>query len=194
MVSRIPPRYFLKRAVSSSSVQSGSTKGSIDAHLLNRMGIEFICTAIKGRRAHDMIASLHDIHNGHRDAACQMKSAWQRLRFRSQIFAATASFGRILEPRIEISALLQVEQSSHLVAGIVFDCRALVNRAAPSARRFPAGSGLDAFCLNLIIAHLFPPVNFKVDIWSADGAPYVHIQFLHSSFFPDSAKWMHGAR
>ena len=39
-------------------------KGSVNAHLLNRMGIEIICTAIKGRRAHDMIASLHDIHNG----------------------------------------------------------------------------------------------------------------------------------
>ncbi len=62
--------------------------------------------------------------------------------------------GRVLEPGIKVPAVFQVEQSAHLVAGIILKCRALVNRQDPWLPFLWAPARLDAFCLYLVIAHV----------------------------------------
>ena len=61
---------------------------------------------------------------------------------------------RILQPGIEISAVLQIKEPAHLVACIVFECRALINRQHPGFSFLWLPAGLDTFCLYLIFAHL----------------------------------------
>ena len=61
---------------------------------------------------------------------------------------------RVLEPCVEIAGLLKVKESAHLLAARIAECGALIDRKHPRlavARLIP---GLDAFCLNSVIAHL----------------------------------------
>ena len=61
---------------------------------------------------------------------------------------------RVLEPSVKITGLLQVEQTSHLLAARVPERGALVNGQDPRLPIARLVSGLDAFCLYPEVAHV----------------------------------------
>ncbi len=128
---------------------------AVDPLLLNRSAEKIKSPAINCRRTNHMVASLTDIENriiigclSRRSKHCRHSPLQLANLFCYRVI------GGILQTGIKISAVFQIKQSSHLVTGIIFKSRALINRQHP--RFSPPGmpARLNAFCFYLILAHL----------------------------------------
>ena len=132
-------------------------ESSLHTHFLDGVGIQIVGTAIESRGTHNMISGLGDVHDGvevgrlpgrcqhGRHAALQITDLG-----RNRII------GGVLETGVEIPGLIQVKQTSHLLAGAVFKCSTLVNGKDSCLSVSRHITGLDTFCLNLVITHQIP--------------------------------------
>src|SRR5699024_8305158 len=97
-------------------------------------------------------------------------------------FCRNCVIGRILKSRIKISAVLQIEQSSHLLTGVIFECSTLINRKNSWFSFFRRPAGLNAFCFHSKVAHYFPLFYYDNNILSfAKSSPLTSSNLLRRS-------------
>ena len=134
-----------------------------------------------------MISFFTDIHNGI-EVRCLTRRCQHCCNSAFQIadFCCHCIIGWILQSCIKISGFLQCEQTTHLIAAIVFKCCTLINRKYTRLSIARLITGLDAFCFNLVITHKFIPFLCFTRP-SYDKHPEHH---HHHQAYPESSEYL----
>ena len=148
----------------------GANESEIDAELSHRDIEEIECSAVYRGCCNDMVARGADIENGEKGrrltgrgehgADAALKVGYLR---------GYAVVCRILETGVEISGLLQIEESAHLLARFVFICRALDYRHNARLAVFRSVAGLHALCFYakahfcFLLLSVFKKMTHKVE-------------------------------
>ena len=103
-------------------------KRAVDAHLLHRHAKKVERATVDGRGAHHVAARLTDVIQG-----IKIGRLARRGKHGAHAAFERGNLGRhgvrrgVLQAGIEISALFEVKQAGHLLAGAVFESRALID-------------------------------------------------------------------
>ena len=113
---------FVLRAV-------GGHEGEVDAHLLHRHRKQIVCTAVDGRGGNYVITRCGNIENAEevgRLTGGGQHSGGTAFQFADLFgYAVTGGIG---QTGIEISLGFQIKQLAHILAGVVFERGALIDR------------------------------------------------------------------
>ena len=129
-------------------VPIGIDEGALYAQLLHRYAKEVVRTAIDAIAGDKVIASLADIEDsievGSLTAGGQHSA---HTTFQCCNLLGYSIVGGIGQTGIEVTAVLQVEQTGHLLAGIVFECCTLIDGQLLRFALCRLPSAVDANCL-----------------------------------------------
>ena len=120
----------------------GVYEGDADAEFLHRHGEEVVRAAIDARGAYEVVARLanveHGVEVGRLPAGGEHPS---HAAFECRYLGRHRIAGGVLQPGVEVAFVFQVEEAGHLLAGVVFECGALVygQYAGFALAGFPTG-------------------------------------------------------
>ncbi len=133
--------------------------GTFDPHLFHGTGEQIKSTTVYGRRKHHMISRFADIE--HRIVTCRLAGRSEHRRHAAlQLtdLGRNTVVGGVLQPAVEITVLLQIKKTPHLLRRLIFESRTLTNRQHPRLPVLRLPSRLDAYRFLLILsAHLCSP-------------------------------------
>ena len=141
----------------------GIYESTLDAQLLERHGKQIESAAVNRVRADKMIAGLTNIKNC--VERCCLPAAGKHAAhaaFQRRHFASHRVIRRICQSRIEVSLVLQVKKTRHLVAGLISERRTLINGQLLRLALAWFPSSVNADCLQILL-HLL--VSKCVNSW-----------------------------
>ena len=104
-------------------------KCHVYAQLLHSYAEQVVGSSIDGGRAHKVVACLTHIEYRIEIGCLSRRSEHCcDTAFKSGYLSGNSIIGRILQTGVEISTVLKVEKTSHLITVIIFKCCALINR------------------------------------------------------------------
>ena len=106
----------------------GVKEGALDAHLFHRHAKEIERAAVDGVGGEEVVAGFADVEDGieRRSLSAGGQHRTDAALERSNL-GRHGIVGRVLKTRVEIAAVLEVEQSRHLLAVVIFKGGALID-------------------------------------------------------------------
>ena len=103
-------------------------EGAFDAHFLHCNTEEVVGTAVDGGGGNEMVARLADVEDGI-EVGCLTRRGQHsgNTALHCADFCGNSIVGGVLQTGVEIALGFKVEKLSHIVAGVVFKGRALIN-------------------------------------------------------------------
>ena len=102
---------------------------TFDAEFLHGYGKKIECTAIDSRSTYEVVACLADVEDRIEVGSLSRRSKHSAYTtFQRSNLGCYGIVGRVLQASIEITGVFEVEQTSHLFAGIIFESGTLINR------------------------------------------------------------------
>ena len=130
----------------------GVDEGHVDAQLLHGHAKEVERAAVDGRRAYEMVARLADVEHGIEVGGLSAGSQHGAYAtFQCGNLGGHGVVRGILEAGVEVTAVFQVEEAGHLLARVIFESGALIDRehARLALLGRPSGLYADGFRIQL---------------------------------------------
>ena len=138
-----------------------------DAHLAHCHIEQVESSAIDGGAGDDVVACICNIENreevGGLARGCQHACSTA---LHSGDLGCDKVIRRVLQTSVEIAARLKVKELCHIRAGVVLECRALINRDLSRLTVLRTITTLNTFCLNIPFIHYCLLSNAKAPAFS----------------------------
>ena len=138
-------------------------KGKLNAHFPHRYVEEVEGTAVDGGARNNVVAAVRDIKD--REKVRRLAGGGQhagRAALKSRDLRGDEVVGRVLEAGVEVAAGLEVKKLRHVLAGVVFEGRALHDRHLTGLAVAGAVAALHTGCFNIPIRHDKSPFSFRL--------------------------------
>lgn len=129
-------------------------EGDFNAELLHGDGKKVVGTAVNCGRTDEVIAAFADVENG--EEVCSLTRAGEHTgdtAFEFRNLGRDEIVRRVLETGVEVAVCLEVEQVGHLIARVVLESGALINRENARFTFLRLPTALDAYGLIVKILH-----------------------------------------